>query len=79
VLRRVHRYPIVVQASRLRLETPVPNLVNETPVQNLVKRLVALADGSRCMDQICSEIDIAHATCDAELTTLGYLTVNIYR
>jgi hypothetical protein len=68
VLQRVHRYPTTVHASRLKTMMP--------PV---VLRLVALTDGSRCMDEICSEVDVSPATCDTELATHGYATVNTHR
>jgi len=70
VLRRVHRYPTIVQASRPPLKILVPHVV---------VRLIALADGSRCMDEICSEVDVSPATCDAELATHGYAIVNTHR
>jgi hypothetical protein len=40
---------------------------------------VALCDGSKMMDAVCTDVDLPVARCDAELRRHGYATVDVYR
>ena len=71
LLVRVHRFPTAVRAH------PVER--SRTPPPPFLGRLVALCDGSKMMDAVCTDVDLPVARCDAELRRHGYATVDVYR
>lgn len=70
VLRRVHRHPTAVRERAAGSATPPPPLA---------ATIAELADGSRCMDAICTAVDLPATRCDAELRAAGFSTVDVFR
>ena len=78
VLRRVHRFPTALKAPdashRSRRRPPQP-----TEDAQLVDAAVALMDGRRCMDEVCSDLDVPAARLDAVLARRGVRTVDVFK
>ena len=68
VLRRVHRWPTAVGFD-----------ARGAPPGDVAARAAALMDGTRCMDDVCSELDVPAARLDAVLARRGVATVDVFK